>query len=463
MPDAWQRDRRFPGCYDDIPAVADGRSPHSPACCDFDMICPRRCTVLLTSIYLLFVAPCPADDWPGWRGPTRDDVSRETGLLKEWPEQGPRKLWTSKQAGVGYSSIAVVGETLFTLGADDSNDQLLAISTADGSRRWSVPIGKRWKNKWGDGPRSTPSVAGDRVVALGGRGDLICASAATGDILWSSNLREIGGRIPNWGYSESPLIDAGRVVVTPGHDDGTMAAFDLTSGELMWQSSEIRQPAHYSSIIVAEHNGQRQYIQLGPEALFAVNADDGSLLWQTEWPGEVAVVPTPLFHAGSVYVSAGYGVGSMLVDVAADNEVRVRYRNKIMKNQHGGVIRIGDHVYGYSDGRGWVCQTLATGEMVWNEKRRLGKGAIACADEMLYCLEQKSGTCVLIRATPEGWEEHGRVTIEPQTDQRSSRGGIWSHPVIANGCLYLRDQEIICCYDISSSQQTAVQAANTPR
>lgn len=419
--------------------------------------------LILVCVCLLPHTLTPAADWPGWRGPQRDDISVETGLLKEWPDGGPRKIWTFQEAGVGYSSFAVVADTLFTLGADEENDQLVAVDVSNGSRRWSTPIGPRWTNKWGDGPRGTPSVFEDRVVALGARGHLICVSAATGDVLWKQDLKEFGGRVPNWGYSESPLIDEGRVIVTPGNDDGTMAAFDLQSGELLWQSSEIDQPAHYSSIIVARHNNQRQYIQLGPQALFAVDATDGSLLWQTEWPGKVAVIPTPIFHNGSVYVSAGYGVGSMLVDVAADNTVTVRYHNKIMKNQHGGVIRIGDHVYGYSDGPGWVCQELATGDMVWNEKRRLGKGAISCADGMLYCLEEKSGTCALIRATPDGWEEHGRLTIEPQTEQRSPSGRIWSHPVIANGRLYLRDQEIICCYDISSQRQTSADSSIIPR
>lgn len=421
----------------------------------------RSVSVTLLSIVLgTLTASCSGDDWPGWRGHLRDDVSAETGLLKKWPEGGPRKLWTFTDAGAGYSAFAVVGSTLLTLGADADNDQLIAVNVGDGTQLWRTPIGQRWKNAWGDGPRSSPTVSGNRVVALAGRGRLICASVTTGEILWANDLRDFGGQIPKWGYSESPLIDQGRVVVTPGNDDGSMAAFRLDSGELLWQSSEVTQPAHYSSIIAAEHNGQRQYIQLGPEALFAVNADDGALLWQTEWPGRVAVVPTPIFHQGSVYVASGYGVGSMLAEVGGGNQVSVRYHNKVMKNHHGGVIRIGDHVYGFSDGRGWICQELATGEMVWNEKRRLGKGAISCADGMLYCLEEESGTCVLIRPNLDGWEEHGRVTIDPQTKNRSPRGRIWSHPVIANGRLYLRDQEIICCYDIVDTRQTVI---DTPR
>ena len=286
-------------------------------------------------------------------------------------------------------------------------------------------------------------------VALSGRGDLICVSANDGKLIWSADLKSIGGKIPNWGYSESPLIDQERVLVTPGGDDGAMAAYDLESGKLVWQSWEVTQPAHYSSIIVADHNDQQQYIQLGSRSLYGINAEDGEMLWEVKWPGKVAVVPTPIFHNGAVYVASGYGVGSMLVNLGSDNEVTQVYHNKVMKNQHGGVIRIEDHVYGYSDGRGWICQDLRSGEMVWSEKRSLGKGAISCADGMLYCLDKDSGTCALIKATTEGWEEHGRFTIDPQTEQRSPSGRIWTHPVIANGRLYLRDQKIICCCDIS--------------
>ncbi len=408
-------------------------------------------------LFILMIASSQftsAGDWPTWRGQHRDDISVESGLMTTWPEGGPEKIWTFEDAGIGYSSFAIVGDQLFTLGADQKVEHLMAVDTTTGKQQWTVPLGERLKNKWGDGPRSTPAVFGDRVVALGARGRVVCCSVADGAIHWETELTDLGGKIPNWGYSESPLIDHGRVMVTPGGDDGAMVAFNLESGDVVWQSWEVAQPAHYSSIIVAEHNGTRQYIQLGSRSLYGINAEDGERLWETKWPGKVAVVPTPIFHEGGVYVSSGYGVGCMMIQVGPDNAVTEVYKNKVMKNHHGGIIRVGDHVYGYSDGPGWICQNLTTGEMVWNEKRVLGKGAIACADGLFYCLEEKSGVCVLVSATPDGWDERGRLTIEPQTEQRSPSGRIWSHPVIANGRLYLRDQEIICCYDITASRQT---------
>lgn len=392
-----------------------------------------------------------AADWTMWRGVERHGRSSETGLLKEWPESGPKKVWTSTEAGLGYSSYAVVDGTLYTLGAVDETEYLIAMSTEDGSVLWKTPIGEKLENGWGGGPRSTPAVSGDHVVALGGRGGLHCVSKADGAVRWSVDLvDDLGGKIPNWGYSESPLIDGDRVLCTPGGSEGTIAAFELGTGKKIWQSADVTESAHYSSIVPVSHYGQHQYIQLTQNKVFGLDRD-GNLQWEADWPlGRTAVIPTPIYHDGLVYVTSGYGAGCMLLRISEENQVESLYDNKTMKNHHGGVIRVGEHVYGYSDGVGWLCQELISGERVWNEKGKLGKGAVAYADGMLYCLDERSGTCVLIEASPEGWQEHGRFTIEPQTENRSPKGKVWTHPVIANGRLYLRDQEIICCYDIAA-------------
>ena len=191
----------------------------------------------------------------------------------------------------------------------------------------------------------------------------------------------------------------------------------------------------------------RQYIQLTQKTLVGIAADDGRVLWSYPWPGRIAVVPTPIFRGGKVYIACGYGVGCGLVKLV-DGTAEEVYENKVMKNHHGGVILVGDHLYGYSDGLGWVCQDFETGEQVWAEKKALGKGAIACADGMLYCVDEGSGEVVLIEASPEGWNEKGRFKLEPQSEYRSPSGKIWTHPTIANGKLYLRDQEIVYCFDI---------------
>ncbi|PYJ56374.1 MAG: polyvinylalcohol dehydrogenase [Verrucomicrobia bacterium] len=387
-------------------------------------------------------------DWPQWRGPDRADVSKESGLLKEWPAGGPKRVWLFKNAGNGYSGPAIVNGKLFTMGTRDGAEILIALNANTGEELWTAPIGPMVKFDRGGGPRGTPTVDGDHIYALGGQGNLICAAVADGKAVWRVAMADLGGKTPNWGYAESVLVDADKVVCTPGGDKGAIAALDKTTGKVVWQSKEFTDPAHYASIIVAEHSGTREYIQLTPQHVVGVSATDGSVLWKSAFPGRVAVIPTPIFHDGCVYVTAGYGAGSKLVKLGADNQVSDVYENKEMKNHHGGVVLVGDDLYGYSDGVGWLCQDFKTGKEVWSEKKALGKGALGCADGMLYCLEEDSGTVVLAEASPKGWKAHGRFKLDPQSKIRDPQGRIWTHPVISNGKLYLRDQDIIYCYDV---------------
>jgi outer membrane protein assembly factor BamB len=398
----------------------------------------------------LAARPADSSDWPGWRGADRTDVSTETGLLKSWPEGGPKALWIFKDCGAGYSGPAVVGKRLFIMGTRGAKEVLLSIDVEKGAELWKADIGDVLDNNWGDGPRGTPAVDGERVYAMGGKGALICAQSGDGKIVWSKRMQDLGGRTPGWGYSESVLVDGDRVLCTPGGRDGAIAALNKASGEVLWQSKDFTDGAQYSSIIAAEHQGVRQYVQLTMKSIVGLAAADGAVLWKSEWPGQTAVIPTPIFKDGHVYVSSGYGVGSKLVRLGPENKVEEVYFNRVMKNHHGGVILVGDHLYGYSDGVGWVCQDFKAGTMVWNEKRKLDKGAIACADGRLYCLEERSGTLVLVEASPQGWKEHGRYKLDPQTSIRRPQGRIWTHPVIANGRLYLRDQDLLFCLDVKA-------------
>lgn len=390
-----------------------------------------------------------AADWPQWRGPDRTDISKETGLLKSWPEGGPKLVWINKDVGLGYSGHAIAGGKLFTLGLRGDNELLIAVDVKTGKELWATPVGPILKNGWGDGPRSSPTVDGDTVFALSGTGALIAAKAADGKEVWKANMRDFGGKIPGWGYCESVLVDEGKVICTPGGGQGTLLALDKATGKKVWQTDGWTDGAHYSSPIIVTHNGARQYIQLTSQNVAGVEAKSGKVLWKSEWPGKTAVIPTPIFKDGHVYITSGYGVGCKLVKVAAGNQVSDVYFNQNMINHHGGVILIGDKLYGHSDKGGWTCQDFLTGEVAWASKN-FGKGAVHCADGMLYCLEESSGTVALVEPNPKDWTEKGRFKLTPQTTQRNPKGKVWTHPVVSDGKLYLRDQELLFCFDVKA-------------
>jgi outer membrane protein assembly factor BamB len=403
---------------------------------------------ILSLLLALNVASSIAGDWPQWRGPGRDDVSSEKGLLKTWPTEGPKRVWLYDKAGMGYAGFSVAAGKLFTMGTRDGKEVLLALDAASGKELWSSPIGDILGNGWGDGPRSTPTVDGAKVYAMSGKGNLVCADAASGKVAWSVSMESLGGKVPGWGFTESPLIDGKNVICTPGGDKGTMAALDKATGKLVWQSSEITEGAQYSSVVTATIGGKKQYVQLVMQTLFGVEPETGKLLWRSQWGGKVAVIPTPIVKGDEVFISSGYGVGCKKVKISGGETTDV-FLNKDLQNHHGGVILVGDNLFGHSDKSGWTCMNFADGSVKWTNKG-VGKGAVAYADGMLYTLGEKNGEVALVEASATGWTEKGRFTLNPQASARNPKGAIWVHPVISNGKLYLRDQEFIHCYDVKA-------------
>ena len=387
-----------------------------------------------------------AADWPQWRGPNRDDVSAEKSLLKKWPEGGPARVWVYTNAGNSYSGPAIVGNKFYTMGTRDGAEMVLALDANTGKELWTAPMGEVLENNWGGGPRSTPTVNGEQIFAMSGKGNLACVNAADGKVLWQKNMASLGGRTPNWGYTESVLVDGDRVVCSPGGSKGAIAALNRKTGDIVWQSTDFTDGAQYASIIPAKINGGDTYVQLTMQSIVGISPKDGKVLWKETFPGKTAVIPTPIVRDNLVYVTAGYGVGCKQIRIKPDNTVEPVYENKVMRNHHGGVILVGDHVYGHAD-PGWSCQDFKTGAEVWNH-RGFGKGAIGYADGMFYCLEQDSGKVVLIEASSAGWKERGQFTLDPQSQIRSRQGRIWVHPVIINGRLYLRDQDLIYCFNV---------------
>jgi outer membrane protein assembly factor BamB len=409
------------------------------------------CAALFLSLSGL--ATAAAADWPQFRGPEHNDLSTETGLLKQWPKDGPPLVWQAKGLGDGYSSVAVAGDRLYTAGDKGDSSFVLALNAADGQQVWSAKLGRA--GAVGDpkfyGPRSTPTVDGDLVFAVSQWGEMVCLEAAGGKEVWRKDFtKDLGGACPTWGYAESPLADGDRVVVTPGGSAGAVVALNKKTGVIVWRSKEFTDSPHYSSLAVASIGGVRQYIQLTPESVAGIAAADGKLLWRAARKGNVAVIPSPVCRDGLVYVSSGYGKGCDLFKVsAADGNFTAEpvYSNKVMANHHGGVVLVGDCLYGYSDSKGWTCQDLKTGQAKWQDKEKFGKGSLAYADGQLYLRQEDTskGTVALIEASPEGFKEHGRFNPPGHSSKNS-----WPHPVIANGKLYLRDQDVLLCYDVKT-------------
>jgi len=406
--------------------------------------------MLCVSAVMLISALCPAGDWTQWRGPERDGRSPETGLLQQWPADGPPLLWKATGLGEGFSSVAVVGDRIFTTGDKASVCYVHGLNRADGTILWSTVIGKAGAPGWGNfaGPRGTPTIDGDLLYVMGQYGELVCLRTADGAKVWEKHLvQDFGGERPEWGYSESVLIDGDQMVCTPGGSKGAIVALDKRTGDVLWQTRDFTDPAHYSSLVCAEIAGMKQYVQLTADSVVGV-APNGVVLWRAERKGKTAVIPTPVVKDNHVYVTSGYGVGSNLFEITragAKFEARQVYAERSMASHHGGAVRVGDYIYGYCDARGWLCQEMATGELKWTEKRQIGKGSLVYADGRLYLRAEDNGVVGLIEATPDGYKETGRF-VQPGFGKPKT----WPHPVVAAKKLYLRDQDQLLCYDVQA-------------
>jgi outer membrane protein assembly factor BamB len=400
---------------------------------------------LLASLTATILGTAHADDWPQFRGPQRDGVSYETNLLKSWPEGGPKRLWLSTNLGAGYSGPAIVGEKIYILGQRADAQWLLCLDAKDGKELWATRLGEPYKNEFGDGPRGTPTVRDGLVFGLGANGELLCADAATGKERWRTNLTNFGGTVPGWGYSESPLVDGARVMVTPGGEKGAVVALDIKTGQPVWQSKAFIDEAQYTSLMTLEKGGVRQYISGNRERVAGLAADDGRLLWQQKFHSGVVVSQSPIVSGDQIYMVAAGGTGCKAVKLTASDAAEVVYANKVMKNLPGGVVLFDGHLYGYSDSIGWVCQNWETGDEVWSSKA-LEKGTVTIADGMMYCLTEDKGLVALAEASPKGWKEHSRFVLAPQSEHRALKAKVWAPPVIAHGRLYLRDQENLWCF-----------------
>lgn len=392
--------------------------------------------------------PLAIGEWPQFRGPNRDNVSREPGLLQKWPDGGPELAWKATGIGEGYSSVSVAKGRVFTMGNLSDDEYLFALDAKTGEELWKLKMGKPYHDGTGNGPRGTPTVDDDRVYGLGGNGDLVCAGVEKGDQVWHVNiLKEFGGGNITWGISESVLIDDEKLICTPGGKQATMAALNKLTGKTIWKSQIQGSPqAAYSSAIAIESNGVRQYVNFVHTAVVGVKASDGKPLWgEQKSANGTANCSSPLFYNDGIFSASGYGTGGALVNLTGNSSVTKStfvYHTPNMKNHHGGMAVVNGYIYGFDEGT-LACLDWKTGKPKWQD-RSVGKGSLTIADGMLY-LRSEGGPLALAEVTPDGYNETGRFDQPNRSDKPA-----WAHPAVANGKFYLRDMDTLLAFDVKA-------------
>ena len=387
-------------------------------------------------------------DWPGWRNADRSGRSNDTNLLKQWPSGGPKLLWKVEGLGTGYSTPSVVGGIVYLMGTKGDNDVVFAVNAKTHKVMWSTIVGEATKGGGYPGARATPTIDGSKLYTLGSGGSLVCLDTKKGKKVWSTNLRkDFGGVTGSWDYAESPLIDGDVCVVSPGGKGTAMVALNKANGKEIWRSNAPDAGvAAYASAIVADFNGKKQYIQFMSKSLFAVDAETGKQLWSYEkCANRVANCPTPIYHDGYVFCASGYNTGGGLVKLKADGSqitAEEVYFQKKMNNHHGCVVLVDGHLYGTHQ-QALICMDFLTGKVKW-EDRSVGKGSITYADGHLY-VRSENGPIALVEANPEKYVEKGRF----QQPHRSNTNA-WCHPVVTGGKMYIRDADILLCYNVAA-------------
>jgi len=437
---------------------------------------------LIAVVVMILAGSSPAADWPQWQGPDRDGKSADTGLLQEWPQEGPPLAWRIDNRGGGDSAPSIAAGRIYGMGNRGEEEVVWALSEKDGSEIWATPLGPAFAQRASqgkEGPGCTPTVDGERLYVEGLGGNVACLEVKDGKIIWQISMTEkFGGRVPMWSYRESPLIDGDKVIVTPGGADAILVALNKLTGETIWKSKLPDSPAGqsqspggfggrrggfgggagaaYASVIAIDFEGQRQYVQLTASTLVGVAASDGKFLWRYDKPANRMGIncTTPIYHDGMVLASSAYGAGAGLVKLSKDADGSVKaeevYATTDMQNHHGGMILLDGYLYGASggnEGGALVCLDFKTGKVTWDQRATAGrraKGSLALADGRLY-YRMEDGAVLLIEPSPKQYIERGRFEQPDRT-----RLPAWAHPVIANGKLYIRDQDVLFCYDIKA-------------
>ena len=401
---------------------------------------------------LLIASLCAADDWPAFRGPHRDGKSAETGLLKAWPQGGPQRLWSVEGLGIGFSSAAIAGGSLYTTGMLDGEGFLFACDLA-GNLKWKASYGPEWTGSY-KGTRTTPTVDGNRIYVFSGTGAMVCFEAADGKKIWEVNtLEKFEGKNIPWGMSGSPLVDGDKVYCTPGGKKGVIVALDKMTGRTIWATTGLDELSAYSSAILIERGGKNLLVNMIQKSVICVNADNGELIWREPYvtPSDTGGV-TPVYKDGRVYVTSAvereFTRGGVLFELSADGaSVTEKWNDQTLDCGHGGVVLVDGYLYGSTfDGipKGdWVCLDWDSGQVMYKAKWNGNKGSIIYADGMLYCYDENIGDVALVKASPKGFDIVSTFRVTEGDGQH------WAHPALSDGRLYIRHGNALMAYDIA--------------
>ena len=407
--------------------------------------------LIISFCAVCFVAHAAEPDWNQFRGPNSDNMAFSTGLLKTWPEGGPKVIQKIEGLGTGYSNFSFDAKRMYTLGDLGDSCCVMALDRKTRKILWSTPIGKSGQVGRYYGPRATPATDGKTVFAFSQFGDFASVDAETGKLNWTKNVSaEFGGKyMGSWGYATSPVLEGDLIVLQIGGEKGTLAAFSR-DGKIVWRSAELKDDASYATAVPAEIDGVRQFLVFTPGGISGIDAKNGKRLWFGDRPSSRAICSDPIYKDGVVYVSSGYKYGCNGFRVTHEAGVfhaEEIYADAKMESHHGGVVLVGDHVYLLTNNQSLACQEIATGEVVW-ETREVRKGSLTYADGHLIIREERAGgAIILVEANPKEFVEKGRFSWSDFSEKQN-----WTYPLIVDGMMFIRDQDVTLVYDLRAGR-----------